>query len=877
MLLLFQISPLYILSTSYFSLGFVAFSPLSNGSILLSMSQIYGVIFGDPMVVVESDSLSGQKRKLPAVDDGGLELRVSKKTKAKGGVVEVAEMLLVLSAMGKMRGGRSPTDVEKEMVEEARERLAEMCMKFAPKDVFPCDGFGGVIEELGLNKVKEKSIVGGDWQPPKMSITEKLMATKRKMDKTQEFSLPSASYSSQRSQTAMGTTTERHNPSHIKMFPQPSHAVNSSGSFQAASPMGRGTPVSSASLPYQLPTSEVRPVITGGVLSDNLVRDSSSVAPPRVGRQHFQMDGRQSGSSHALQVQASTGSHSTLKTPTWSVLPASVSAARLGADNKVTPHGTTKVEGRADVRSTMVPQVTTSRPFITQSTSGNSPNTYPHLRGTSFSHAPPSISNTHSEIAKIVQKFLQPLLPEPTVESRDYINKALTCQMCMSTINEVDNVLVCDACEKGYHLKCLQTTNKKCGPSGEWHCGKCLLITNGKPLPPKYGRVMRNTNSSKMPTIAAAVQSSGDRKAFGSDEKGGQSRIMRNRNVTLQNSTTNGMESNLNQLPSGRKMENDQRMGGNDNVSGKGNVESKVSPASNLTSGICSNNLSVSSNDNGFSPARSMIDRSFEEKVVEVNSQPPAKSETVFISFDHSQANPLQANGHAQVANSVEMPSQQFPVSLSMVNDSKQSSAGAGLTNSSSDECKRENQGVGLTNHGETPIARNCDAECVSSKSDHFHSVDWIGNVLQVADEKQYYQSCRCNGFIYNVQEYAVIRFEDERLIPSKLLAMWEDIKTGMKWVTVNRCYFSRDLPHAVGRPCSLESNEVYLSNCSSTIMAGQIQGPCEVLPPSKFNEERERRSHLETRPNGGLQPLYICKWIYDESKGLFRDVSYVD
>ncbi|KAM3269724.1 hypothetical protein P3S67_030606 [Capsicum chacoense] len=138
-------------------------------------------------------------------------------------------------------------------------------------------------------------------------------------------------------------------------------------------------------------------------------------------------------------------------------------------------------------------------------------------------------------------------------------------------------------------------------------------------------------------------------------------------------------------------------------------VESKVSPAT------CSNNLTVSSNDNRFSPARLMIDRSFEEKVVEVKSQPP------------------------------------------------------GLTNSSSDECKRENQGVGLTNLGEILIARNGDAECVSSKSDHFHSVDWIDNVLQVADEKQYYQCSRCNGFINNVQEYVVIRFEDERLIPSKL------------------------------------------------------------------------------------------------------------
>lgn len=44
--------------------------------------------------------------------------------------------------------------------------------------------------------------------------------------------------------------------------------------------------------------------------------------------------------------------------------------------------------------------------------------------------------------------------------------------------------------------------------------------------------------------------------------------------------------------------------------------------------------------------------------------------------------------------------------------------------------------------------------------------------------------------------------------------------------------------------------------------MAGQIQGPCEVLPLSKFNEERERISRLETGPNGGLQPLYLCKYV---------------
>nr|XP_016516003.1 PREDICTED: uncharacterized protein LOC107832656 isoform X3 [Nicotiana tabacum] len=827
----------------------------------------------DSTAEIESD----RKR---SADDRGFEIPVSKKAR-RGmmmirNVKEVAEMVLVLSALGRMRGGRGPTAAEKEMVAEARDRLAELCLKFGPKDVFPSDAFGGVIEDLGLNKLKEQSL--GIW-PPKMSIAEKLLLAKRKMEKTQEFSLPFASYSSQRSQTAVGTAAESHNASHTKMFPQPSQTVNSSGSFQPASSLGHGTPVSSASLPYQLPTSEVRPSISGGVVSGNLVRDYSSPAPPGVGRPHFRMDGRPSGSSHTLQVQA-TGNHSTVKTPTWSVQPPSVSSVKLGADNKATPHASIEVEGGAEVRSTTVPQ-TLSRRFITQSTTGNVPSVYPHLQGASTIQAPPS-SNTHSEIGKLVQKFLQPLLPERlawTAPSRDYMNKTLTCQMCRSTANEVDNVLICDACEKGYHLKCLQTTSQKSIPRGEWHCGKCLAITNGKPLPPKYGRVMRNIHASKMPTIAAGVQSSPDRKGFGPKEKASQLNIMGNGYVTLQNSTTIGITNNLNHLPSGPKMENDKRIGGADYMSIKGNMESKVSSATystNLTSGNCSNNLSVSSGDNCLSPSpHPLVHRSFEEKVVEVKTLPPTKFETVSKSCDLSQPfNHLEANDLARLENTIEIPSQQFPGSQSMVSDSKESSARASLANSSSDECKREDQGVGRTNLDETPIASDGDAEC-SSTSDLFHTVDWIGNVLQVADEKHYYQSCQHNGFIYNVQEYALIRFEEERLIPSKLVAMWEDIKAGKKWVTVNRCYFPRDLPQGVGRPCSLESNEVYLSNCSSTVMAGQIEGPCEVLPSSKFNEEREKVSRLETRSNGGLRPLYICKWIYDESKGLFRDISW--
>lgn len=44
--------------------------------------------------------------------------------------------------------------------------------------------------------------------------------------------------------------------------------------------------------------------------------------------------------------------------------------------------------------------------------------------------------------------------------------------------------------------------------------------------------------------------------------------------------------------------------------------------------------------------------------------------------------------------------------------------------------------------------------------------------------------------------------------------------------------------------------------------MAGLIQGPCEVLPPTKFQEESERRSKSELEPNTALRPAFLCKYV---------------
>ncbi|KAG2312630.1 hypothetical protein Bca52824_024187 [Brassica carinata] len=50
-----------------------------------------------------------------------------------------------------MREGKSPTEMELELMVEARSKLAEMCQEFTPNDIIGGDGVRGVIEDLGKN------------------------------------------------------------------------------------------------------------------------------------------------------------------------------------------------------------------------------------------------------------------------------------------------------------------------------------------------------------------------------------------------------------------------------------------------------------------------------------------------------------------------------------------------------------------------------------------------------------------------------------------------------------------------------------------------------------------------------------------------------
>ncbi|XP_071693257.1 uncharacterized protein [Rutidosis leptorrhynchoides] len=689
---------------------------------------------------VRSDNLS-EKRPLENGFDNELGHKKARTdVKLVTDVKKVAEIVLVLATMGKMRGGRKPSAVEVEMMCEARAKLVDVCKEFAPKDIFPREVFGSVIEDLGLNRLREQKL---GIQTPKLSISEKLQLTKHKMEKSEVFPLHSNVYTPPRLQSSVSGPTESRGT--VRIFPsdKTNHAPVSSNQ------------ANSRTLPYQLPTSEIRPGVHG--------RDSSS-SVPRAERPHVKVDGGANGSYGGANA-TSAGAHMTGKTPTWSRQPQSAFFNKAGSD-KVPAHSS----------------------ITTQATPGIM-NANQHRMNTVQA---PSTSDTHSEVSKIVQNLLHPhVVDHPTWSppSRDYMNKALTCQMCRATITEVDNVLVCDACERGYHLRCLQC-NPKSIPRGEWqewHCAKCLAISNGKPLPPKYGRVMRNISTQKLSSNSVTVQPSLDKKQQSSDV-----------NVNPQ----------------------------------------IVSKSENSVSQNDSKKTEVQANENREACVSSIINKSNEEKFASLSETQPG---------NNNSDNGEKVNSNNSLSSNV--------AEVSHSGKSLEFGANGDDTVKASELCS-------VASEHETP------------SSSSMHEVEWVGGVLKEIEGKTYYQSCCINGTVYKLEDYALFTFPGNKHLPNKLQAMWEDGKTKKKWVSVTRCYFPDDLPDGVGRPCAPENNEVYESNHESILEAGLVHGPCEVLPPSKFSEESAVQTRLRARGSTRPKQLFLCKWFYDETKRLFRDVT---
>ncbi|CAO2040908.1 unnamed protein product [Urochloa humidicola] len=355
------------------------------------------------------------------------------------GLRRVAEIVMVLAAAGEVRGGREPTAAERALAAEARERLAAAVAEGAvrPKDLFPGEAVRAVVEDLGLNRAKDPAAMG--FRPPKASIADRLMLTKRKMEEVKETPVqPTVS------------TPQTVVSSGMSEF----HGLNGATKFGVGVP--RNPQV--VALAATAPMTSTSPVI---------------LKPP--------------GSSP--------------------VKPVANSSATVVHPNKSTLDTSARPNVNAVQNSNQLLKNQDTKPVAVQAATGNTVVGHRATPGVAFVPPKPTFVN-HNEIAKSVQQFLHQPTNHPswTPPSTEYMRSRLGCQICKIAITDTESLLVCDACERGVHLKCLQQYGNKGIPKAEWHCSACLTQTKGKPLPPKYGKVTRTAVTSKAAPPGGAAQ-----------------------------------------------------------------------------------------------------------------------------------------------------------------------------------------------------------------------------------------------------------------------------------------------------------------------------------------------------------------------------------
>ncbi|XP_068635443.1 uncharacterized protein [Aristolochia californica] len=702
------------------------------------------------------------------------------------------------------------------------------------------------------------------------------------MEKALKFA-SQASYTSRMHTMTLGANTDgqgtQNHPGGSHWFPldKPNPAPLSAGNFQTTSPM---VPVSAFNPPAVSSEVQAQPaiILMNPPSSNSAANDSHSFVLPQTEPAHFILEQPYNGPSYLFQVRASTaGDNLQENTPTSSSQLPSVALPKVDVLNKVADHTPTESERLQEPNTFQVASQAVSDPNPKAFAVQTAP-----FQGLTFVQQPSSFYTPHIDIARNVQKILQPKVPDQpqwTPPSIDYMNKPMTCELCKLIITDVESLLICDACEKGVHIKCLQSFNQKVIPKGEWHCLKCVEIGNGRPLPPKYGRVSRNVATTKASMASSGVQALLDKKVENTDQKiFTHQKLLANGNPALLSSAQSGSAGNIpGELTVDMKASN------------RTELQAITSNILSVEDGVCTRTCDdpskegaeeicppgvLEENDNQTAQINELT--SFDTKMSIVPHNRTSKVETRSLSdclvgivqgasFHAESLSSPHDNTIQQVQIDDEVSENQIPEASKSMSELHRPDSSQNATVSSS-EVDQRGEGNHVSEGG------NVDGSADNRSSmQNLPDVEWVGDIVRVFDGKTYHVSCSINGMVFKLQDYVLFASNHHDLLPSKLQGLWEDDKTKLKWALLNKCYFPDELPDIVGRPCTPETNEVYESNHGNVVAARLIQGPCQVLPPIKFEEESERR---KGGPNHGLNPVFLSKWFYDETKGLFRPVT---
>jgi len=403
-----------------------------------------------------------------------------------------------------------------------------------------------------------------------------------------------------------------------------------------------------------------------------------------------------------------------------------------------------------------------------------------------------TIFSNHKAIAKNVEQILhQPANHSSCcVPSTKYMNTRLDCQVCKVPITNMGSLLVCDACERGTHVKCLQYYGKQSVPKPEWYCPTCVLHSKGKSLPPKYGKVTRAIAFPKTCMISGAQPS--QIAAENPTEKDGSSNKNVGANGTVINQNTSKVGSNVcksgtlaldatgSKSPSGAEPQKDIKHDETSSVEKEGNGL----PCDDIHTETATFCNKVWSNGALTYGSGSLSGRPH------MHIKSSSSSPVNYSTLQATEISGIKQAYHSSIVSSVENSESKAPT----------------------DElCQEE-----VTNNNRVTLnGHHCsEPEIIGDRNGYVGSstasiVDWVGDVLKSIDNKTYYNSCNIDGIIYNLHDHILIASEGGKSGPCKLQLLWEEHDSGSKLAMVNPYVFGSDIPGSISKACIDEEDEV--------------------------------------------------------------------
>ncbi|CAL5052623.1 unnamed protein product [Urochloa decumbens] len=751
-----------------------------------------------------------------------------KRRRGCGELGRVAEIVMVLASTGEARGGRAPTAAERALAAEARVALAAVVsgkVELRPRELFTTAAVRALVEDLGLARARDPTV---GFRPRRASIADRVLLTKRKIE-GKEARAPS-------------TTVPKLTASSAK-----------DGFQHGASKVATGSP-GNLSSPMISPVILKQALLIGsvaGIPSTKSPNIPSAVSLPPVGSTDFKMEIVVNDSNIAK-----TG--------------------ETAEQSNESGHHIANSSNRSSIQSSSQAE---------KSVDKKEPAVYPVIGSVVGYQVPKgelsvqkqTIFSNHKAIAKNVERILhQPANHSSQgVPSTEYMNATLDCHICKIPITNMESLLVCDACERGSHVKCLQYYGNRGLSKPEWYCPACVLYSNGKPLPTRYGKVKRATVVPKTCMTSGAQPS--------------------------QVAAENPIEKDGN---------------GNKNVASNGSVIHQNTNRVSSTvckSGAWALDATGSKSPSGAEPRKEGIKHDETSSVEkEGNGLPCGGIHTETATFSNEVQSTgtmtygsgnLSGRSHMRVESNSASPVN-YPIlqstALSGVKHADHSSIVSSVENCESTRAPTAElyQADEVTNDG-IRIPHNHERVANDAISDHgnahqmtlnghLHSeleniedrngyvgsstasiVDWVGDGLKSIDNKTCYNSCNIDGIIYNLDDHILIASEGGKASPCKLQSLWEEHDSGSRLAMVNPYFFGSDIPDSISKPCVDEEDEVYDSNSDRIVLVSAIRGPCEVLHVDKFREESKRRCQLDSS-GCSLHPIFFCRWNYDDSTSSF-------